>query len=155
MEKKKCQGQYIPKNGFTLVELLISLVVLAILAVGVLRLFMSAQVQHLKASDLDHAVLESTTFAEEVRHLRNAPEEERRIVIYFDKQWGRRKEKSEDTPYVLYADIIPVPQSDGGLMALHVRVTRLTGYPFEKKGEAEIYKLSSIFESESYWGERP
>jgi len=140
------------KKGFTLIEMIIAVGVLAVLAVGIIRLFIASEVSHKKAVDIDYAVLETNTIIEEFQELRDSSEKASRFTIYYDNNWERSIKDSE-TLYAIYGDMVKLSDEQGGLLYLDLRAVRLKPYPLEKNEEFEIYKVSVIVEDMSYWGE--
>jgi len=140
------------KKGFTLIEMIISVGVLAVLAVGIIRLFIASEVTHKKAIDIDRAVLETNAIIEEFQEIINPSEKASRFTIYYDNNW-ERSVKDSDSMYAVYGDIVMLSEDQGGLSHLDLRAVRLKPYPLEKSEEYEIYNISVIVEDMSYWGE--
>lgn len=144
MQKKR-----VLSGGFTLIEIMISILVLAVIAVGILRLYVAAQVNHQKAVDLDYAVLKSNALLEELRGLESLSES--KFTIYYNKSWSLQSENNQ-SQYAIYGDIKALPDNKR-LFTIELRVLRLLPYPLEKVSEKEVYKLSSIIENQSYWSD--
>lgn len=142
-------------KGFTLVEMIIAIGILAVLAVGVLRLFITSQVTHKKAVDLDNAVLETNRLIEEFQSVEGAPQKESRFTVYYDNDWNPSTTKDNSARYAIHGSIIPLPGEQSGLLHMDLRVVRLEPYPLEKVNEPEIYSVSTIIEDLSFWGENP
>lgn len=140
-------------KGFTIIEMIIATGVLAILAVGTLRLFIASQVTHQKAVDLDNAVLETNRLIEEFQKVEGAPRKESSFIIYYDEQWNPSAMKGDQAGYAIYGSIIPLSEEQKGLLHMDLRAVRLKPYPLEKVGETEIYSISTIIEDLSFWGE--
>lgn len=140
------------KKGFTLIEMIIAVGVLAVLAVGIIRLFIASEVRHQKAIDLDYAVLETNALIEKFQGLRDTSEFASRFTIYFNNNWERSNKDSE-TLYAIYGDTVKLSDDQEGLLHLDLRAVRLKPYALEKNEEYEIYKVSVIVEDMSYWGE--
>lgn len=140
------------KKGFTLIEMIIAVGILAVLAVGIIRLFIASEVRHEKAVDLDLAVLNTNAVIEEFQNLNNPSEFASRFTIYFNDDW-ERSNKDANTLYAIYGDMVKLSDDQEGLLHLDLRTVRLKPYPFEKNEEYEIYKISVIIEDMSYWGE--
>ncbi len=139
------------KKGFTLIEMIIAVGVLAVLAVGIIRLFIASEVNHKKALDTDCAVLETNALIEEFQEI-NPSEKASRFTIYYNDNW-ERSVKDSDSMYAVYGDIVKLSDDQEGLSHLDLRAVRLKPYPLEKNEEHEIYKISVIVEDMSYWGE--
>lgn len=140
------------KKGFTLIEMIIAVGVLAVLAVGIIRLFIASEVSHEKAVDIDYAVLETNSLIEEFQEMKNSSEKASRFTIYYDDNWGRSI-KHTNSLYAIYGDMVKLSDEQEGLLHLDLRAVRLKPYPLEKNEEFEIYKVSVIVEDMSYWGE--
>lgn len=140
------------KKGFTLIEMIIAVGVLAVLAVGIIRLFIASEVSHEKAVDIDYAVLETNSLIEEFQEMKNSSEKASRFTIYYDDNWGRSI-KDTNSLYAIYGDMVKLSDEQEGLLHLDLRAVRLKPYPLEKNEEFEIYKVSVIVEDMSYWGE--
>lgn len=141
------------KNGFTLIEMVIAVCILAVLSVGVLKLFVTSQVTHQKAVDIDNAVLETNRLIEEFQRVLDAPQKESRFTVYYDEQWNPSTFKDDSVNYAIYGSMIPLSEEQKGLLHMDLRVVRLGPYPFEKDSEPEIYSVSTIIEDLSFWGE--
>jgi prepilin-type N-terminal cleavage/methylation domain-containing protein len=139
--KKQCH------NGFTLIELIVALALLALLAVGVLRLFVMAQANHEKAVDLDQAVIKSTSIIEETRTREDIPKEGTRFTLYYDEDWNTVLNHGTNEKYAIYVDIVPLSEGKTGkLFDMHIKVVRLVPYPLEKEAQPELYLVSDVFE---------
>lgn len=137
-----------PMNkGFTLIEMILSIGILAILAVGVLRLFVVSQVNHQKAVDIDLAVLECNALIERTHSLEDITESGNTFVFYYDNEWKNSIQKDVFTQYAMYGTISSLPNNLEGLFNLALRVVRLNPYPLEKDGEKELYQVSVLFEN--------
>ena len=121
------------KKGFTLIEMIIAVGMLAVLSVGIIRLFVVSQVSHYKAVDIDYAVLETNALIEEFQVTENPAEKASRFAIY--------------------CDLAQLSKDKEGLLHLDLRAVRLKPYPMEKNDEHEIYKVSVVVEDMSYWSE--
>lgn len=142
-------------KGFTLIEMIIAIGVLAILAIGILRLFVLAQVNHKRAIDIDFAVLETNRLIEEFQSLEEMSQKASRFTIYYDENWERSKLKDSMTTYAIYGHLAPLSKDQTGLLHFDLRAVRLLPYPLSSNGEYEIYKIATIIEDKSYWGGNP
>lgn len=141
------------KKGFTLIEMIIAVGLLAVLSVGIIRLFVVSQVSHYKAVDVDYAVLETNALIEEFQVTENPAEKAKRFTIYYDSNWERSEIKGSETLYAIYGDLAQLSKDKEGLLHLDLRAVRLKPYPMEKNEEHEIYKVSVVLEDMSYWSE--
>ncbi len=134
-------------SGFTLIELIVALAILAFLAVGVLRLFVVSVANHEKAVDLDHAVMRSSTVIEKTRLREDIPAEGTHFTLFFDDDWNEVLHQKVPEKYAIYVDIVPLSEAKGSnLLDMHVKVVRLTPYPLEKEEQPVIYLVSDVFE---------
>lgn len=141
------------KKGFTLIEMIIAVGILAALAVGIIRLFIASQVSLQKATDIDYAVLEINALIEWFQNMEGSSEKASRFTIYYDDKWERSTIKDSITQYAIYGDLAKLSDDQAGLLHLDLRAVRLKPYPLEKNEEYEIYKVAVIIEDMSYWGE--
>jgi prepilin-type N-terminal cleavage/methylation domain-containing protein len=141
------------KKGFTLIEMVIAIGILAVLAVGIMRLFLTSQVSHQKAVDLDYAVLETNALIERFQDIKGSPGNGSSFTIYYNDKWERTNIIESNIQYAIYGDLAKLSDDKAGLLHLDLRVVRLKPYILEKNGENEIYKISVIIEDLSYWGE--
>ncbi len=141
------------KKGFTLIEMLIAVAVLAVLSVGIIRLFVASQISHDKAVDIDYAVLETNALIEDFQGEKSLSEKANRFTIYYDNNWERSVLKDSNSLYAIYGDMVKLSDDQEGLLHVDLRVLRLKPYPLEKNEEHEIYKVSVIVEDVSYWSE--
>jgi len=140
------------EKGFTLVEIIISVSILAVLAVGIVSLFITSHVSLQKAMDLDNAVLEINSLIEGFHGNENSAIKASRFTLYYDDNWERSTNDSV-IKYVIYGDFIQLSDEQEGLFNLNLRAVRLKPYPFEKKDKYEIYSIDVIIEDSSYWSE--
>jgi len=140
-------------KGFTLIEMIIALFVLAVLAVGVLRLFVTARTVHQKAVDLDKAVFETNRLIEEI-HIDSKYKTDTRFSEYYDEDWNPSV-NDDSARYAIYGSISPLSEEEKGLLHLDLRVVRLIPYPFEKENDPEIYSISTIVEDSEFWSVDP
>ncbi|HHW23811.1 MAG TPA: prepilin-type N-terminal cleavage/methylation domain-containing protein [Clostridiaceae bacterium] len=139
-------------KGFTLIEMILAICILAVLAVGVLKLFVNSRVTHQKAFDLDNAVLETNRLIEEFQSVGGAPRNESRFTVYYDEQWNPATLDDDAACYAIYGNIAPLSEEQGGLLHLDLRAVRIKPYPFEEDEQTEIYSVSTIIEDQSFWG---
>ncbi|NLX63642.1 MAG: prepilin-type N-terminal cleavage/methylation domain-containing protein [Clostridiaceae bacterium] len=140
------------KKGFTLIEIIISTGILAVLAVGIFSMFIASHVNIKKAMDLDNAVLEIDSLIEGFHGTENSTVRASSFAIYYDDKWERSTNDSE-IKYVIYGDFKQLSEEQEGLFNLSIRAVRLKPYPFENKEKYEIYSIDVIIEDTSYWSE--
>lgn len=134
-------------GGFTLIELIVALAILAFLAVAVLRLFAVAASNHEKALDLDKAVMISSTLIEKTRLREDIPVDGTRFTLYYDKHWNEIYNHEIQEKYAIYVDIVPLSKEQkDGLLDMHLKVVRLSPYPLEKEVQPVLYLVSDVFE---------
>ena len=131
-------------KGFTLIEMVIAVAIMAILSIGILKLFIAAEVNHQKALDIDHAVFESCMLIENNRNS-EIPKNGVHKTIYYDEKWEKMIKESGDSQYAIYIDILPLDENKGMLFSIHLKVVRIKPYPLEINGEQEIYSISNVF----------
>jgi prepilin-type N-terminal cleavage/methylation domain-containing protein len=140
-------------KGFTLIEMIIAIGMLAALAVGIIRLFIASQVSLQKAADMDYAVLEINALIEGFQNIGSNSENASRFTIYYDDKWERSAIKDSTAQYAIYGNFAKLSDDKAGLLHLDLRAVRLKPYPLGKNEEYEIYKVAVIIEDMSYWGE--
>ena len=141
------------KKGFTLVETVIAVAVLAVCSVLILRMFVLSQNTENKAKDLNRAVTEAQTAVEAVKA---CPASEKLGALlpkssvtvsgggfvlerWYAKDWTAAAAPTKDG-YTLR--LTASPDGAGGL-SLSVTVVREKPYPLEKGTERELYSLSA------------
>lgn len=140
------------EKGFTLVEIIVSAGILAVLAVGIVSLFTVSYVNIQKAIDLDNAVLEINSLIEGFQGTENSTAKVSRFSIYYDDKWERSVDDSA-VKYVINGDFKQLSDEQKGLLNLSLRAVRLEPYPFENSENHEIYSIDVIIEDTSYWSE--
>lgn len=148
-------------NGFTLIEMIISVALLAVAGVAVASLFLNAQVNNMKAADLDHSTSLCSSFIEEIKA---APEawikgesgvkgvkpvkfNPGSYAVYYDDSWQIITDDAlpAGTMYMIRIDLYGIPEKPG-LYSVETRAVRLKPYPLSGEGNAEILKLSTMTE---------
>lgn len=140
------------EKGFTLIEIIISAGILAVVAVGIVSLFIASHVSIQKAMDLDNAVLQINSLIEGFQGTESSTVKISHFTIYYDDKWERSTNDSE-IKYVIYGDFKPLSDEQKGLLNLDLRAVRLKPYPFENREDHEIYSIDVIIEDTSYWSE--
>jgi len=140
------------EKGFTLVELIISAGILAVLSIGIVGLFVKAHINNQKAMELDNAVLEINNLIERFHDTENSIVKASQFVIYYNDKWELSDNDSE-IEYVIYGDIEQLSDEQEGLYSLQLKAVRLKPYPFEAEENHEIYSIDVIFEDTSLWSE--
>ncbi|HHU90979.1 MAG TPA: prepilin-type N-terminal cleavage/methylation domain-containing protein [Clostridiaceae bacterium] len=141
------------ERGFTLVEIIVAVAILAVLSAGVVSLFIVSHVRLQKAMDLDNAVLETNTLIEEFQGVEGSSSNGSRFTIYYDDNWERSVIMDSEAQYAIYGNIIQLSEDQEGLLHLDLRAVRLKPYPFENNEKHEIYSIGVIIEDLSYWSE--
>lgn len=140
------------EKGFTLVEIIISAGILAILAVSIVGLFVTSHVSIQKAMDLDNAVLEINSLIEGFQGTEKSTVKVSSFTLYYDDNWERSNNDSA-SKYAIYGEFSMLADVQDGLLNLNLKVIRLKQYPFENKDKHEIYSVDVIIEDTSYWSE--
>jgi len=158
------------KNGFTLVEMIISVAFLAVISLVLAELFISAQNCLDKAHDLDQSVhiakktIETFKAGEnpedfiksESAHSSDISESGHIITVktYYDEDW-QVLDPSDDmlqskTAFTSSVEIKPVPPgTDGyefegkGIYTIHVKIDKINPYAMEETAVKEVYSLTS------------
>jgi prepilin-type N-terminal cleavage/methylation domain-containing protein len=153
-------------KGFTLVEVIIAIGVIAIASVIILQLFITAKNLNQKSSDLDKSILASTSIVELIKSgeapgdIKANPSIEHALIdesndiininMYYDDNWNLIESKDTNLFYTLTAVISPASSINSkGIKtsmayAIEVHVFKAKPYPLEKSFNKEIYSLETI-----------
>ena len=135
-DKKKSQG------GFSLVELIVSIAVVAILGALVLQLFVSAEVLNRKAGDIDKSISISVAAIElyrggvspenfsEYGDFGKAAREGGLVVFYYGDKWVHTD--NADCEYVLTFDA----------EKMYAKVEKVNAYPMQEKHPVLLYEIN-------------
>jgi prepilin-type N-terminal cleavage/methylation domain-containing protein len=153
-------------RGFTLVEVIIAIGVIAIASVIILQLFITAKNLNQKSEDLDKSILASTSIVELIKSgkapgdIKANPSIEYALIdesndiisinMYYDNNWNLIESKDINLCYTLTAVISPASSINtkdnkaSRAYAIEVHVVKAKPYPLEKSIDKEIYSLSTI-----------
>jgi prepilin-type N-terminal cleavage/methylation domain-containing protein len=153
-------------RGFTLVEVIIAIGIMAIASVVILQLFITAKNINQKANDLDKSILASTSIIELFKsgetpddiktdpYIEHAKIDESNdiinINIYYDDNWNLLESKDGNLYFTLTAVITPISSIDlisnktSKYYKIEVHVVKAKPYPLEKNFEKEIYSVETI-----------
>lgn len=158
--------QVIKNNrGFTLVEVIIAIGIIAIASVIILQLFITAKNINQKANDLDKSILASTSIIELFKSGK-APgdikadssmeyaliDESNNIIniyMYYDDNWSLIESKDINPCFTLTAVITPVSSislesgKTSRAYKIGVHVVKAKPYPLEKNFKKEIYSVET------------
>ncbi|MDF2533609.1 MAG: hypothetical protein K0Q65_3190 [Clostridia bacterium] len=153
-------------RGFTLVEVIIAIGVIAIASVIILQLFITAKNLNQKSEDLDKSILASTSIVELIKSgkapgdIKANPSIEYALIdesndiisinMYYDNKWNLIESKDTNLCYTLTAVIAPAASINtkdnkaSRAYAIEVHVVKAKPYPLEKSFNKEIYSLETI-----------
>ena len=154
------------KKGFTLIEMIISVALLAVAGTAVASLFMNAQINNRKAHDLDQSTARLSAWIEEIKaspeiRIDGEPSSDEALLIfngqgsyktYYDGEWQpilNENETSAKAEFAIVIDLYEMPDKPG-LWTLEARSVKLKPYFLGKESNIEILKLSAMVE---YFGE--
>jgi prepilin-type N-terminal cleavage/methylation domain-containing protein len=153
-------------RGFTLVEVIIAIGVIALASVIILQLFITAKNLNQKSTDLDKSILASTSIVELIKSgeapddIKANPSAEHAFIdesndiininMYYDDNWHLIESKDTNLGYTLTAiisptsSISPKDNKTSKAYAIEIRVIKAKPYPLEKSFNKEIYSLETI-----------
>lgn len=157
------------RSGFTLIEMIVSVAVLAVAGLAVAGLFVMAHVHNQKAVDLDQSVSHCSAMVEQIKVseatgadaekdsledelweklLRNGS-----VSVFYDKKWEVLQgvaltESPNLMEYRITAQLHEMPDQEG-LYVLDVTSVKINPYAMSNKGEVEVYRLSAVMEAYS------
>lgn len=153
------------KKGFTLIEMIIAVGLLAVAGVAIASLFVFSHVNNQKATNMDKSVALLSGMIEEIKAspepwLAGDPQnpdgtlvtvDTGFYVVYYNKDWQPLKASSEDgTPneaeYTIMINFYEVP-SNTGLISLDVRSVKLKPYALTEEANTEIFMLTTRVKS--------
>lgn len=164
--RKKLKGN----QGFTLVEMILAVGILALLSILVLQLFLTSTNMSQKAYDLDQAVLASKSAVE---NFKNHPTPSSRdVMTYYDKDWKQiipsDNKKPENSEFIVVLSIQKETSTTNnqlsqknnsiqdnagmnssinnsqGLYKLKATVTKISSYLHESKSNIPLYTLEAM-----------
>ena len=146
------------KKGFTLVEIIIAIGLIAIFSSVILQLFVTSRTLHQKARDLDKSIILATNIVETFKSGTKASdiktnklleysamaEDGKEITIYmhYDENWNLIKDGSS-TPQFIVKTVIKPAAETGNIYDIDVNISRATPYPMDAKPKKEIYDIRS------------
>jgi len=148
------------KKGFTLIELIIAVALLAVAGTVAVLLFVHAHVNNRLAADIDRSVFLGAAWIERIK---SSPEDwingdtsaldpavaksgQRSYTVCYDKDWkllpggGSRPQEAE---YVIHIDLFEMMGNDG-LWAIEIRTVKTSPYPMRSDTGQEIHMLSAL-----------
>lgn len=157
-------------DGFTLIEMIISLAILVVVGGFVLQLFITAGNTAQKAYDLDKAVSHAVTAVEAFKggsepfallneawaagaQVQQDGGSMVNLIFYYDKDWRlldaaqaeAAEERRDKAHFTLNTAIKPATGTDSkGKYAITVTVRKNSSYPLEKQQDREVYTLEAV-----------
>lgn len=148
------------KRGFTLIELIIAVALLAVAGAAVVRLFVHAHVNNRMAYDIDRAVFYGSAWVERIK---SSPEDwtagdpsaiyqavcrsdTYSYVIYYDDGWNPipyGESRADEAEYAMHIDLYGVDESPG-LWAIELRTFKIDPYPLQSGPYEEIYSIMAM-----------
>jgi prepilin-type N-terminal cleavage/methylation domain-containing protein len=153
-------------KGFTLVELIISIGIIAIISSSILQLFITAGNLNRKAFDIDKCVMLSESIIEQFKSgntpidLKNTDimktafysEENKnlKLILYFDSEWNEISKATElretdalrTASYILKA--VVKPTSDRGIFNIRITVIKNKYRYLEKNTKKNFYTITAV-----------
>ena len=124
-------------RGFTLIEIIIAIGIIAIISVFVLQVFITAKTLNQKATDLDNSVFLSNNLIELFRS-GNSRED---FILYYDSDWKIINEKSKNNQADFIISGTITHASD--LYSLKLKTAKLKPYTLSKKNNILLYAVES------------
>ncbi|SHJ25234.1 prepilin-type N-terminal cleavage/methylation domain-containing protein [Thermoclostridium caenicola] len=148
------------RKGFTLIEMIIAVALLAVAGTVAVRLFIHAHVSNRLAADIDRSVFHGSAWIEKIKA---SPEDwiggdpsalesvvsvsdAGSYVIYYDDGWqplSGIRDPEREAAYAMHIGLYSVPGSDG-LWAIDLRSFKIKPYPLRQKPYEEIYAVSAM-----------
>lgn len=155
-------------KGFTLIEMIVSVAILAVAGVAVVGLFVFAHNNNMKAVDLDQSVSRCSSVVEEIKASGELPalndqdtlfawavrtdmSNAGSCAFFYDDKWQpmeatdsfeMMKDKAE---YMITAEFHEMPDKPG-LFTIDVQAVKLKPYALSSKRDTLIYSISSVTE---------
>ena len=131
------RGKKKSNRGFTLIEIIIAIGIIAIISVFVLQVFITAKTLNQKANDLDNSVFISSNLIELFR----SGNSEEDFILYYDSDWKIINEKSKNSQADFIISGTITHASD--LYSLKLKTTKLKPYTLSKKNNILLYTVES------------
>lgn len=148
-----------PKRGFTLIEMIIAVALLAVAGTVAVRLFVQARVNNSLSHDIDRAVFYGSSWIERIKSF---PEDWTdgnmsaldtavlktgtcSYVVYYDENWNPvsgGESSNRNAEYALHIDLFSTDYA--GLWTIELRAFKIHPYPLQNEAYREIYSLSAM-----------
>lgn len=153
-------GRFKEKRGFTLIELIIAVALLAVAGTVAVRLFVHAHVNNRLAADIDRSVFYGTSWIERIKSSPgdwingNASALDPAVceldtcsyIVCYDKDWNPVRggeNRPQEAEYEIYIDLFRMTGSDR-LWAIELRTFKIEPYPLDSEPNREIHSLSAL-----------
>lgn len=153
-------GYIMGRKGFTLIELIIAVALLAVAGTVAVRLFVHAHVNNQLAADIDQSVFYGSAWIEQIKSspedwVDEAPQaldpvvsmsEPYSYIIYYNSDWtplAGNQDQPEEAAYAMHIDLYRMNGSDG-LWAIELRTFKLEPYLLRQETHQEINRLSAM-----------
>lgn len=145
------------RKGFTLIELIIAVALLAVAGTVAVRLFVHAHVCNRMAEDIDKSVFLGSAWIEKIKSspegwIDGEPSAQDPVVsmsgpgsyvVYYDDNWRPLSvDQAQEADYAMHIDLFRMPGK--GLWAIELRTFKIKPYPLRQKPYEEIYALSAM-----------
>lgn len=145
------------RKGFTLIEMIIAVALLAVAGTVVVRLFVHAHVCNRLAADIDRSVFYGSAWIEKIKSspwdwIEGKTSTQEPVVsasgpgsyvVYYDDSWQPIfEDQAQKAAYAMHIDLYRI--SGDGLWAIELRTFRIKPYPLRQKPYEEIYALSAM-----------
>ena len=100
------------QEGFTLMEAVVSIAVIAVISWFILEIFIVSANANVRARDMDMASVKTSSLIEEIKSLEYLPETG---PLYFNDDW--EETTREDARFEVYAIITAARESEAGVLA--------------------------------------
>nr|WP_312576772.1 hypothetical protein [Sedimentibacter sp.] len=143
----------------SLVEIIFSVFIFAVLGVIILNCFAMARVTQIKANDETLALMKTQTFFEYIKSSKSSEEMDEILgklfdenyyvkgsnktiyVDYYDQNWN--KCNVEDSLYSISISISGYKLNSGNMKNIDIRVDRVESYPFDKQNNKSIFYIET------------
>lgn len=153
------------KKGFTLIEIVITIGILAMASIFILQLFFTARAINQKSNDLTESIMTSISIIETFKSgaapeelladqlLKHAVVEQKEdsigFYIYYDDKWNVQQSLNLEPEYILSAAVEPLTDSrtpdhaKSGLYRIELTLTKTKPYYVGKAFNEEIYSVAA------------